>query len=104
MTAKLQSIKAELRRRMHEPIALVGEWLKRVILGYYQSHAIPGNLDRLNVFRRRLRQLWAHVIRRRSQRSRNLAEAHRWTPTPRVLHPYSMERFAATIQNRSRMR
>jgi len=109
MTAKLQGIKAELRRRMHEPIALIGEWLKRVVLGYYQYHAIPGNLDRLNVFRHRLRQLWAHVIRRRSQRSRLTWQRlnpllDRWTPPPHVLHPYPMERFAATIQGRSRMR
>jgi hypothetical protein len=34
MVAKLHAIKAELRRRMHEPIALVG--LHRVVLGYYQ--------------------------------------------------------------------
>ncbi len=44
MVAKLQAIKAELRRRMHLPPALVGEWLQKVTLGYYQYHAIPGNL------------------------------------------------------------
>ncbi len=54
MTAKLRDIKAELRRRMHEPIALVGEWLKKVVAGYFQYHAIPGNLDRLSVFRHSL--------------------------------------------------
>src|SRR5450432_3998058 len=36
MVAKLHAIKAELRRRMHEPTALVGEGLKRGTLGYYQ--------------------------------------------------------------------
>jgi len=34
---------------MHEPIALVGEWLHRVVLGYYQYHAVSGNLDSLRV-------------------------------------------------------
>jgi hypothetical protein len=28
-------IKAELRRRMHDPVTWVGEWLKRVTLGHY---------------------------------------------------------------------
>jgi RNA-directed DNA polymerase len=109
MTAKLREIKAELRRRMHEPIALVGEWLRKVVMGYFQYHAIPGNLDRLSVFRHRLRQLWAFVIRRRSQRSRaNWQRLNplldRWIPQPRVLHPYPLERLTASTQGRSRMR
>ena len=36
LVAKLRAIKAELRRRMHEPVASVGEWLQKVTLGYYQ--------------------------------------------------------------------
>lgn len=99
MAAKLREIKAELRRRRHEPIPLVGEWVKKVLTGYYQYHAIPGNLDRLSVFRRRLRRLWASVIRRRSQRGRSWQRLgpllDRWAPPPRVLHPYPRQRFAA---------
>jgi RNA-directed DNA polymerase len=100
MTAKLRDINSELRRRMHEPIPLIGEWLKKVLIGYYQYHALPGNLDRMSLFRHRLRRLWVYAIRRRSQRSRmnwqRLAPLlDRWTPPPRVLHPYPMERFAA---------
>src|SRR5437588_10298 len=30
MVGKLRAIKTELRRRMHEPVASVGEWLRRV--------------------------------------------------------------------------
>jgi hypothetical protein len=100
MTAKLRDINSELRRRMHEPIPLIGEWLKKVLIGYYQYHAIPGNLDRMSLFRHRLRRLWAYAIRRRSQRSRMNWQRltpllDRWTPPPRVLHLYPMERFAA---------
>jgi RNA-directed DNA polymerase len=109
MTAKLREIKIELRCWRHEPMALVGEWLKKVVVGYYQYHAIPGNLDRLSVFRQRLRRLWAHVLRRRSQRTRmNWQRLNplfdRWIPQPRVLHPYPMERLTAKTQGRSRMR
>ena len=39
MRAKLQQIKQELRVRMHEPVQATGQWLKRVVLGYYQYHA-----------------------------------------------------------------
>jgi RNA-directed DNA polymerase len=40
MVAKRRVIKAELRRRMHEPTASVGEWLKKVVMGYYQYNAV----------------------------------------------------------------
>src|ERR1700693_5072542 len=51
MVAKLQAIKTELKRRRHEPIASVGAWLQKVRSGYYQYHAVPGNLPRLQLFR-----------------------------------------------------
>jgi hypothetical protein len=38
-------------RLRHELIALVGEWLRKVITGYYQYHAVPGSLPQLNLFR-----------------------------------------------------
>jgi RNA-directed DNA polymerase len=100
MVAKLHAIKAELVRRKHEPSTLVGEWLKKVTLGYYQYHAVPGNLDRLRVFMHRLRRLWRAVLVRRSQRGRVSWQRHnplldRWIPIPRVLHPYPSARFAA---------
>jgi RNA-directed DNA polymerase len=100
MVAKLKAIKAELRRRMHEPATLVGEWLQQVATGYYQYHAVPGNLDRLRLFRHRLRRLWRRVLIRRSQRGKVSWERlnpllDRWIPIPRVLHPYPEARFAA---------
>src|SRR5215813_10529155 len=94
MVAKLHAIKAELRRRMHEPVAVVGEWLRKVVTGYYRYHAIPGNIDRLSVFGQRLRRLWWLSLRRRSQRRRGwdrmLLVFARWIPAPRVLHPYPL--------------
>jgi len=58
MRAKLQQSKQELRARMHAPVEVTGKWLKRVVWGYYQSHAVPGNLQPLGRFRRRLARLW----------------------------------------------
>lgn len=66
MAAKLHAVKAVLRRWKHEPTARVGEWLKRVVLGYYQYHAVPGNSDQLALFQCRLRVLWRNILFRRS--------------------------------------
>jgi group II intron reverse transcriptase/maturase len=101
MVAKLHQLKAALRRWMHEPTAQVGEWLQKVVLGYYQYHAIPGNIDRLGWFQCRLRVLWRFILFRRSQKGRKSWKRlnrllDRWIPTPRVLHPYPMARFCAT--------
>ena len=100
MVAKLRAVKAELRHRMHEPIASVGEWLHKVVMGYYRYHAVPGNLHRLRVFGQRLRRLWRLILSRHNQRGmlpwdRLKAIFARWIPVPRVVHPYPMERFLA---------
>ena len=101
MVAKLHALKAELRLRMHEPVAEVGAWLRKVVTGYYQYHAVPGNIDQLSVFGQRLRRLWWLTLRRRSQRAqvrwdRLSPLLARWLPQPRILHPYPDARFAAT--------
>ena len=100
MRAKLLLLKQELRRRMHEPVSAVGEWLKRVVHGYYLYHAVPGNLPMLSRFRDRLCVLWRQALHRRSQQ-RNPGWAklrivfERWIPRPRTLHPYPDQRFDA---------
>jgi group II intron reverse transcriptase/maturase len=100
MRAKLQAIKAELRRRMHAPTAVTGEWLESVVRGYFQYHAVPGNMGSLNLFRERLARLWRHALRRRSEahkpnwrRVRGLF--NRWLPRPCILHPFPSLRFDA---------
>jgi len=101
MVAKLKAIKAELQRRKHHRTTEVGVWLRKVVLGYYQYHAVPGNTGQLRVFTYRVRWLWRSVLIRRSQRAGvRWARLHpllnRWIPPPRVLHPYPDARFAAT--------
>jgi len=54
LEAKLQEVKQTLKARMHEPLQVVGEWLGRVLRGYYQYHAVPGNLEALTLFRERV--------------------------------------------------
>ena len=100
MRAKLQEIKQQLRRRMHDPVAQTGKWLQSVVQGYFNYHAIPGNLDSLGAFRERVTRLWRRTLLCRSQKhrlpwTRMHLWAVRWIPQPRVLHPYPESRFAA---------
>ena len=100
MEAKLQEVKQNLRQRMHEAVNLTGSWLRQVLQGYYQYHAIPGNLATLKRFRERIQQHWRRSLRRRSQgraphESRLARLFARWLPRPRTLHPYPSIRFDA---------
>jgi hypothetical protein len=50
MRAKLQEIQEELRQRRHQAIPLQGEWLRSVVSGYFNYHAVPTNGRALTVF------------------------------------------------------
>jgi RNA-directed DNA polymerase len=99
LAAKLKELKDELRKKMHVELAAVGSWLSQVFRGWCQYHAIPGNYDRLRQFRTALQELWYRVLRRRSQRARNMTWpkfsqlSRRWLPTPKILHDYPNVRF-----------
>ena len=100
MVAKLNVIKAELQHRKHHRTSEVGVWLRKVMQGYYQYHAVPGNSGQLRVFRRRVCRLWRSILVRRSQRAqvrwdRLTSLLNRWIPQPRTLHPYPDKRFDA---------
>ncbi|HJU15970.1 MAG TPA: group II intron maturase-specific domain-containing protein, partial [Stellaceae bacterium] len=106
--AKLRQVKEALRRRWHEPIPEQGRWLKAVLTGWCNYHAVPTNSAALSRFRTSLVKLWLRALRRRSQRDRTgwgkMARlADHWLPHPRILHPWPSQRFAVTIQGRSRM-
>jgi RNA-directed DNA polymerase len=101
MREKLREIKEEMRRRMHQPIPAQGQWLARVVCGYFNYHAVPTNGRTLSVFRHHVTDLWRRTLRRRSQKDRvtwermtQLVDA--WLPKPIILHPWPSERFAVT--------
>ena len=109
LTAKLHEVKGELRKRMHQTIRVQGTWLKSVVRGYFNYHAIPGNADALNAFRKQISRLWYRTLRRRSQRTRMTWErmwkiVELWLPPVRILHPWPNQRFAVMTQGRSRVR
>ena len=88
---------------MHDPVEQTGKWLKSVMQGYSNYHAVPGNLGRLRAFHRRVQRLWRWTLCRRGQPHRPfwakiLRLMDRWLPIPRVVHPYPGVRFAAKIR------
>lgn len=46
LSAKLQALKAELRHRWHVPVPQLGQWLRSVVQGWFNYHAVPGNMDK----------------------------------------------------------
>jgi hypothetical protein len=51
LLAKLKELKEELRKRWHQPVDELGRWLRSVVQGYFNYHAVPGNLASLKSFR-----------------------------------------------------
>jgi RNA-directed DNA polymerase len=98
---KLQDIKEELRRRMHQPIHAQRAWLRQVVTGHFAYYAVPTNGRTLSAFRYYVTDLWRRTLRRRSQRDRFTWDrmtklADEWLPQPRILHPWPQQRFAVT--------
>ena len=102
MRAKLQEIKQQLKSRMHSKVSEVGSWLRSVVRGWLNYHAVPGNINCLDEFCTQVERLWLRVLRRRSQKGRSWSWARfqrlarRWIPKARILHPYPNQRFAVT--------
>src|SRR6266436_2541711 len=99
MRAKLQAIKQELRRSMHQPIPQQGRWLQQVVTGYFNYHAVPTNGPTLTAFLFHVTNLWRRTLRQRSQKDWTTWErikrlADDWLPKPRILHPWPESRFA----------
>ena len=100
MRAKLQEVRQKLRQRMHDAVPETGKWLRSVVQGYFNYHAVPGNGKRLQAFRDAVIRYWRHTLCRRSQKGRIDWErmgrlVRRWIPSTRIKHPYPSERFDA---------
>src|SRR5437899_1576529 len=98
LQAKLNEVKAELQRRMHEPIPEQGKWLQAVVRGHIRYYGVPMNTPALRVFRFRVGWLWHRALSRRSQNGRVLWDRMRrliarWLPLPTVCHPYPLRRM-----------
>jgi RNA-directed DNA polymerase len=99
MRTKLKEIKEALRERMHQPIPEQGRWLKQVVAGFYNYHAVPTNGHALWSFRQEVIRRWQQTLGRRSQNGalhwgRMTRLANDWLPKPHILHPWPDRRFA----------
>jgi len=96
---KIQEVSGKLREIRHAPVPEQGHWLRQVIQGYFNYHAIPGNRRALDAFRTLLARAWFRSLRTRSQKARHLTwdrmqvVISRWLPKPRILHPYPNQRL-----------
>jgi hypothetical protein len=100
MRAKLRSVKAEMRARMHLPIPEQERWLASVLAGHYRYYAVPGNTAALNRFRFLVVGQWVWTLRRRSHRhrvtwQRMTPRIQRALPRPTIMHPWPSVRFDA---------
>jgi hypothetical protein len=98
LQTKLNEVKAELQRRMHEPIPEQGKWLRAVVGGHIRYYGVPMNHSALSLFRFRVGWLWQRSLSRRSQNGRVLWDRMRrliahWLPLPSVCHPYPLRRM-----------
>jgi group II intron reverse transcriptase/maturase len=101
MGVKLQEIKAELRRRWHQPIPVQGQWLRQVVAGHLAYFAVPTNSRAIEAFRHHVVDLWRRALKRRSQRdkttwTRITRISDDWLPKAHILHPWPDARFAVT--------
>ena len=105
MRATLFAIRLKLRKRRHRPLGETGRWLRSVVQGWLNYHAVPNNSHRIGRFVDEVIRHWLHEMRRRSQRGKS-----RWTwermkrlgrkhlPRPGIIHPYPSERFRARLE------
>jgi RNA-directed DNA polymerase len=98
LQAKLSEVKAELKRRMHDPIPEVGQWLRSVVGGHIRYYGVPTNRAALYTFRFQVGWLWHRTLLRRSQKARVRWDRmrrliDRWLPPARTCHPYPLRRL-----------
>src|SRR5882724_666876 len=98
MKTKLKMITRDIRRRMNQPIPILGKWLGSVVRGYFNYHAVPTNIRALATFRDEITRRWLRILCRRSQRTsitwkRMVAIADAWLPQPRIILAWPRQRF-----------
>jgi len=108
LLAKLQEVKAELRRRMHLPIPEQGAYVRSVVGGHLRYFGVPRNGPAIRLFRQEVGRLWHQGLSRRSQTPclpwrRMTRYIARWLPPARICHPYPLVRLGVVTQGRSRM-
>jgi len=99
MAAKLKDLRQKLRKSLHAPTVDTVKWLKSVVRGYFQYHAVPRNEQRMKAFRHEVLRMWWWQLRRRSQRThwgwnKFMEKLGNQLPEVEPLHLYPEVRFA----------
>ena len=99
LRASLARVKEGCRRRRHLPVEVQHAWLRRVVTGHFNYYGVPSNYRALDCYHWNVTQTWHRSLQRRSQRGRwregqRARFLERFSlPTPRIVHPWPMERF-----------
>ena len=99
LRASLARVKEACRRRRHQPVEVQHAWLRRVVIGHFNYYGVPSNYRALDCFHWNVTQIWHRSLQRRSQRGRwregqRARFLQRFSlPTPRIVHPWPMDRF-----------
>jgi RNA-directed DNA polymerase len=104
MAAKLKDLRQKLRKGLHAATGDTVKWLKAVVRGYFQYHAVPRNEQRMKAFRHEVLRMWWWQLRRRSQRTRwgwnkFMEKLGNQLPEVEPLHPFPEVRFALQHPN-----
>lgn len=100
---KVAEIGACLKAMRSLPLTDQGRWVRSVVRGWMNYHAIPTNSTAVARFRDLVVEAWHRALRRRSQMARRLTWkrmrtiASHWIPPARILFPYpDRNRFVTT--------
>jgi RNA-directed DNA polymerase len=109
MLRRLQEVKTELRKRMHDPVAKTGRWVNQMLQGHLNYFAVSGNDPSLWWFFNEVRWRWLKSLKRRSQKAflhwdEFTRLTDRFFPSIRILHPLPCHRFDARTRGRSPVR
>jgi hypothetical protein len=109
MLRRLQEVKTELRKRMHDPVAKTGTWVSQMLKGHLNYFAVSGNDPSLWWFFNEVRWRWLKSLKRRSQKAflhwdEFIRLTDRFFPPIRILHPLPCHRFDARTRGRSPVR
>jgi RNA-directed DNA polymerase len=74
MVRKLQTLRSEMRERLHLPVDEQHQWLCQVLKGHYGYYGVIFNYRSMERFRHHVGNLWFLALKRRSQRAKRTWE------------------------------
>ena len=97
--ATLKRVRDVLLTRINMNVHRHGQWLSKVVRGFYHYFGVPGNLESLNGFRTQVCRAWLRVLRRRSHKATKFnwlkfqQMVKRYIPSAKNFHPYPNQRL-----------